>query len=87
MEILSKNQKLYWKSVQLFTAGLLSVWFLVSFGAGIIFREFLDQYFIGGAPLGFWFAQQGAIYVFLIIIIIYCLGMNYLEKKYGLDNQ
>lgn len=86
MEILSKNQRLYWKSVQLFTAGLLSVWFLVSFGAGIIFREFLDQYFIGGAPLGFWFAQQGAIYVFLIIIIIYCLGMNYLEKKYGLDN-
>jgi putative solute:sodium symporter small subunit len=86
MEILPKNQSLYWKSVQLFTAGLLSLWFLTSFGAGIIFREFLDQYFIGGAPLGFWFAQQGAIYVFLIIIIIYCLGMNYLEKKYGLDN-
>ena len=86
MKILSKNLKLYWKSVKLFTASLLSVWFLVSFGAGIIFREFLDQYFIGGAPLGFWFAQQGAIYVFLIIIIIYCLGMNYLEKKYGLDN-
>ena len=60
------------------------VWFLASFGAGIIFREFLDQYFIGGAPLGFWFAQQGAIYVFLIIIIIYCLGMSHLEKKYGL---
>ena len=87
MEILPKNQRLYWKSVQLFTAGLLSLWFLTSFGAGIIFREFLDQYFIGGAPLGFWFAQQGSIYVFLIIIIIiYCLGMNYLEKKYGLDN-
>ena len=86
MEILPKNQRLYWKSVQLFTAGLLSLWFLTSFGAGIIFREFLDQYFIGGAPLGFWFAQQGAIYVFLIIIIIYCLGMNYFEKKYGLDN-
>ena len=86
MEILPKNQRLYWKSVQLFTAGLLSLWFLTSFGAGIIFREFLDQYFIGGAPLGFWFAQQGAIYVFLIIIIIYCLGMNYLEKKDGLDN-
>ena len=86
MEILPKNQRLYWKSVQLFTAGLLSLWFLTSFGAGIIFREFLDQYFIGGAKLGFWFAQQGAIYVFLIIIIIYCLGMNYLEKKYGLDN-
>ena len=86
MEILPKNQRLYWKSVQLFTAGLLSLWFLTSFGAGIIFREFLDQYFIGGAPLGFWFAQQGAIYVFLIIIIIYCLGMNYLEKKHGLDN-
>ena len=86
MEILPKNQRLYWKSVQLFTAGLLSLWFLTSFGAGLSFREFLDQYFIGGAPLGFWFAQQGAIYVFLIIIIIYCLGMNYLEKKYGLDN-
>ena len=86
MEILPKNQRLYWKSVRLFTAVLLVVWFLASFGAGIIFREFLDQYYIGGAPLGFWFAQQGAIYVFLIIIIIYCLGMSHLEKKYDFTN-
>jgi len=61
------------------------MWFLVSYGAGILFREFLDQFSIGGAPLGFWFAQQGAIYAFLLLIVIYCIGMTKLEKKYGIE--
>ena len=85
MEILPKNQRLYWKSVQLFTAGLLSLWFLTSFGAGIIFREFLDQYFIGGAPLGFWFAQQGSIYTFVGLIFWYTKKMNELDKKHDVE--
>lgn len=74
----------YWKATKRLTIGLLSVWFLVSFGAGILFRETLDQFYIGGAPLGFWFAQNGAIYVFLLLIVIYCIQMTRLEKKYNI---
>ncbi len=62
---------------------LLVVWFLVSFGAGILFRELLDNFKIGGAPLGFWFAQNGSIYVFLLLIVIYCRKMTQYEKKFG----
>jgi putative solute:sodium symporter small subunit len=60
------------------------IWFLVSFGAGILFRETLDEFSLGGAPLGFWFAQNGAIYTFLLLIIVYCIQMTKLEKKYGI---
>jgi len=52
------------------TIFLLAIWFAVSFGAGILFREALDNFSIGGAPLGFWFAQNGSIYVFLALIVI-----------------
>ena len=80
------NAKAYWQATTRLTLGLLSLWFLVSFGAGILFRGFLDQFHIGGAPLGFWFAQNGSIYVFLLIIIIYCVRMTQLEKKYGITD-
>jgi len=73
----------YWKAVIRLTFSLLVVWFAVSYGAGILFRDFLDQFSIGGAPLGFWFAQQGAIYVFVALIVIYCFAMNRLEHKFG----
>ncbi|HCV80959.1 MAG TPA: DUF4212 domain-containing protein [Zunongwangia profunda] len=62
---------------------LLSIWFMVSFGAGILFKDFLNQYKIGGFKLGFWFAQQGSIYVFVVLIFIYIRLMNKLDKKYG----
>lgn len=74
----------YWRATKRLTLGLLVVWFLTSYGAGILFREFLDQFSIGGAPLGFWFAQNGAIYVFVLLIVIYCLKMNQYEKKFGI---
>ena len=61
---------------------LLSIWFMVSFGFGIIFSDFLDQYQIGGFKLGFWFAQQGSIYLFVVLIFIYVHLMNKLDKKY-----
>lgn len=77
------DTKGYWKATIRLTLMLLIIWFLVSFGAGILFRGFLDQFHIGGAPLGFWFAQNGAIYVFLILIVVYCRQMTRLEKKYG----
>lgn len=77
------DAKGYWKAMIRLTVGLLIIWFLASFGAGILFREALDNFSIGGAPLGFWFAQNGAIYVFLILIVVYCRKMTQYEKKFG----
>lgn len=79
-----EDQAAYWKSTLRLTVSLLCIWFLVSFGAGILFRDMLDKFNIGGAPLGFWFAQNGSIYVFLLLIVIYCIRMTQLEKKYGI---
>jgi len=75
----------YWKATTRLTIMLISVWFLVSYGAGILFRDFLDNFSIGGAPLGFWFAQNGSIYVFLILIVIYCVKMTQYEKTFGIN--
>ena len=77
--------KAYWRSVIRLTLSLLAIWFVVSYGAGILFRDFLDQVSIGGAPLGFWFAQNGSIYVFVALIFYYCRAMNRLEKKFGVE--
>ena len=77
--------KAYWKEVIRLTLTLLAVWFLISFGAGILFREALDTIHIGGAPLGFWFAQNGAIYVFVVLIFYYCFAMNRIERKYRIE--
>ncbi|MEL8056799.1 MAG: DUF4212 domain-containing protein [Pseudomonadota bacterium] len=77
------DTKGYWRATVRLTISLLAIWFVASYGAGILFREWLDQFSIGGAPLGFWFAQQGAILVFLALIVTYCVAMNRLEKKYG----
>lgn len=76
----------YWRAVRGLTVGLLVIWAAVSFGAGILFRDVLDQWSIGGAPFGFWMAQQGAIYVFVLLIIIYCIAMTRLERKYGVGS-
>ena len=87
METNSKsiNAKYYWKVNLRYLSVLLGIWFIVSFGAGIIFRESLDSIQIAGFPLGFWFAQQGAIYVFVVLIFVYVRLMNNLDKKYGFD--
>ncbi|MEN8856828.1 MAG: DUF4212 domain-containing protein [Flavobacteriaceae bacterium] len=75
--------KSYWKTNLRYLLILLIIWFLVSFGAGILFRESLDTIRIGGFKLGFWFAQQGSIYVFVILIFVYIKLMNTLDKKHG----
>ena len=72
----------YWRANLKILMILLSIWFMVSFGFGIIFSDFLDQYKIGGFKLGFWFAQQGSIYLFVVLIFIYVHLMNKLDKKY-----
>ena len=77
--------KAYWKENIKYLFILLTVWFLVSFGAGIIFKNFLNEFKFGGFKLGFWFAQQGSMYVFVILIFIYVKLMNKLDKKYGYD--
>ena len=77
----------YWQLNLLILFILLSIWFLVSFGFGIIWSENLDQIKFGGFKLGFWFAQQGSIYFFVIIIFIYIVLMNKLDQKFYSDYQ
>ncbi|MBC8399301.1 DUF4212 domain-containing protein [Flavobacteriaceae bacterium] len=72
----------YWKKNLKYLLILLSIWFTVSFGFGILLIDELNQIKIGGFKLGFWFAQQGSIYVFVILIFIYIGLMNRLDKKY-----
>ena len=75
----------YWRAVLRLTLGLLIIWFSVSFGAGILFRDVLDKVSLGGAPLGFWMAQNGAIYVFVALIFYYCWAMRRIERRFGID--
>ena len=75
----------YWKENVRYLFILLTVWFVVSYGAGILFKDELDTIRLGGFKLGFWFAQQGSIYIFVILIFVYIALMNKLDKKYGFD--
>jgi putative solute:sodium symporter small subunit len=79
------RMSLYWKKNLRTLVILLSIWFLVSFGFGIILAEPLNQFKIGGYPLGFWFAQQGSIYVFIILIFVYVARMNKLDKEFDVN--
>lgn len=80
-----ENQKQYWRDNVRYLAILLSIWFVVSYCAGILFVDQLNTIKMGGFPLGFWFAQQGSIYVFVVLIFVYVRLMNKLDKKYGFD--
>ena len=77
----------YWYSNLKILSILLTVWFIVSFGFGIIWSDSLDQFQIGGFKLGFWFAQQGSIYFFVLLIFVYIHLMNKLDKKYKKDSE
>ena len=72
----------YWRTNLRYLLVLLSIWFMVSYGAGILLADYLNKFSIGGFKLGFWFAQQGAIYVFVILIFTYVYLMNRLERKH-----
>ena len=76
----NKNDE-YWKSNLRIVSSLLLVWFIASFGFGIIFSDMLDQIKVGGFKLGFWFAQQGSIYIFVLIIFVYVWLMKRLDKR------
>lgn len=73
----------YWRANLRLMGILLAIWALVSFGFGIFLRPLLDKISLGGAPLGFWFAQQGSIIVFVVLIFVYSHLMAKLDAKYG----
>jgi len=81
----TKNEKAYWKINLKYLFILLMIWFTVSFLFGIIFADALNEFQLGGFPLGFWFAHQGAIYTFVILIFVYVYLMNRLDKKFDVD--
>ena len=82
---MNKKIEEYWKANLKIVSSLLVVWFLASFGFGILFSDVLDRIKIGGFKLGFWFAQQGSIYIFVILIFIYVYLMQRLDKKISQD--
>ncbi len=80
-----KDLKKYWRENLTYLFILLGIWFVVSYGAGILFAKQLNTIRLGGFKLGFWFAQQGSIYVFLLLIFAYVRLMNRLDKKYDVN--
>ena len=89
MENESKQQqrrKAYWQANLRILAILMTIWFVVSFGCGILFVEPLNQFKLGGFKFGFWMAQQGSIYVFVALIFVYVRLMNKLDREFNLDD-
>lgn len=78
-----KGNHAYWQATLGLLAKILVVWFLVSFGAGILFADLLNNIKLGGYPLGFWFAQQGSIYIFIVLIFYYAKKMGDIDRRFG----
>jgi putative solute:sodium symporter small subunit len=81
------DNRAYWQANLRLMFGLLSIWFLVSFGCGILWVDYLNQFHLFGFKLGFWFSQQGSILTFVILIFVYAWRMNQLDKAHGVDEQ
>ena len=81
------NHSSYWKANLRLLAFCLLLWATVSFGFGIFLADWLNQFHLGGYPLGFWFAQQGSIYVFVALIFFYARRMNKLDQKHNLEEK
>lgn len=79
------QRKAYWRRNLRLMSILLVIWALVSFGAGILFVEPLNEVEIGGFPLGFWFSQQGSIVTFVVLIAVYVWRMDKLDAEFGID--
>ncbi|MBU2880645.1 DUF4212 domain-containing protein [Psychrosphaera sp. B3R10] len=82
-----ENQSSYWRENLRLIFICLAIWFVVSFGFGILLVEQLNEFRLGGYKLGFWFAQQGSIYTFLGLIFWYTKKMNDLDKKYNVEEE
>lgn len=87
MAFKSKEQaKAYWRENLRLMLILSIIWFVVSYGCGILLFDLLNNIQIGGYKLGFWFAQQGSIYTFVVLIFVYSRKMGQLDRKYGVDD-
>lgn len=80
-----ERNRAYWRSNLRLITGTLLIWATVSYGFGLLLRPWLMGITIGGADMGFWFAQQGSIYTFVVLIFFYAWRMNSLDKKFGLE--
>jgi putative solute:sodium symporter small subunit len=83
----TRSPQAYWRANLRLVGICLAIWFLVSYGFGILLVDVLNRYSIFGFKLGFWFAQQGSIYVFLALIFYYARRMNRLDREYGVEEQ
>ncbi len=83
------RRRAYWRANLKLVAVLLAIWAFVSFGCGVLMADWLDQWMLPGTtyPLGFWFAQQGSIYVFVVLIVVYVVAMNRLDHRYGVEER
>ena len=86
MSEVNKPQR-YWRTNLRILTILLSIWFICSYGAGIVFKDTLDQIMLGGFPLGFWFAQQGAIFVFVGLVFAYARWMDRLDRELDVEEE
>ncbi len=84
---MEEQGKAYWYATLRLIAGILSVWVVVSYGFGIIFAGALNTIQLGGYPFGFWWAQQGSMYVFIILIFVYARLQSNLDKKFKVNEQ
>jgi putative solute:sodium symporter small subunit len=80
-------RRAYWRKNLGYLLALLAVWFLVSYGFGVLFVDQLDRVRIGGFKLGFWFAQQGSIFTFVVLIFVYVALMNRLDRRFGVAEE
>ena len=82
-----KSNKAYWRANLRLMAWLLAIWFVVSYGCGILLVEQLNEITVGGFKLGFWFAQQGSIYTFVVLIFVYVVRMNAIDRAHGVHEE
>jgi putative solute:sodium symporter small subunit len=87
MKEVTRSDGEYWKANLRVVRTCLIIWAIVSFGFGIVLRPLLSGIRIGGTDLGFWFAQQGSILVFLVLIFYYAIRMNAIDRKFGVEEQ
>ncbi len=83
----SLSHRQYWRANTKILLLLLGVWFVASFGLSILAVDLLDQIKFAGFPLGFWMAQQGSIFIFLLIILGYAIWMNRLDREFGVEEE
>lgn len=87
MSVQNDKMKAYWKKNLQTLFVLLLFWFAVSFGCGILFADELNELRLGGYKLGFWFAQQGSIFAFVVLIFVYVVRMNRLDREFDVDEE